>query len=252
MNGRNGNSANRTALVSGAGQGLGQAFAERLAKDGLNLVLADLEDPEETAGLVKAAGGRSWKYLCDVSDPESVENLAAEMKADGLKVDVLLNNAGIYPYQQWQDISFEDWRRVMSVNLDSVFLMTKAFVPAMRESGWGRVINLTTGSCFLPNPMMSHYITSKMGVIGYTRALATEISDDGITVNAIAPSYVPTPGTISASEDDEEWEIVARAQSIKRTQMPADLVGTVSFLASDDSAFITAQTFSVDGGLVRL
>lgn len=248
----NGGQGDRLALVTGAAVGLGQAFAERLAADGAKLALVDLTESGETAGLVEAAGSKGRCYRCDVSDPEQVEQLRTAVEEDFGGVDILVNNAGIYPYQSWDGVTFEDWRRVMSVNLDSVFLLTKAFVPAMRSAGWGRVINLTTGSCFLPNPQMTHYIASKMGVIGYTRALATEVSNDGVTVNAIAPSLVRTRGTVSASSGEEEFDEVAEGQVIKRVQMPSDLVGTVSFLASDDSAFFTAQTVSVDGGLVRL
>jgi NAD(P)-dependent dehydrogenase (short-subunit alcohol dehydrogenase family) len=132
-----------------------------------------------------------------------------------------------------------------------MFLTAKAFVPAMQEARWGRVINMTTGSCFKPDAHMSHYVTSKMGVIGWTRALATEVGEDGVTVNAIAPSLVRTPGT-ELTEHGEAFDEVAQAQVIKRIQEPEDLVGTMSFLASDDAAFITAQTISVDGGTVRL
>src|SRR5262249_8745437 len=144
----------RVALVSGAATGLGQAFAERLAADGAALALVDLADSAETAAKVAAAGSRSESYRCDVSDPAAVERLRGEIEADFGCVDVLVNNAGIYPYQSWEEIELEDWRRVLSINLDSVFLMCKAFAPAMVAAGWGRIINLTTGSCFVPNPNM--------------------------------------------------------------------------------------------------
>jgi NAD(P)-dependent dehydrogenase (short-subunit alcohol dehydrogenase family) len=241
----------RLALVSGAASGLGQAFAQRLAEDGANVAIADLGPADETESAVRAAGATAAAFRCDVSDPDSVRELGEAVARDFGRIDILVNNAGIYPYQDWPDITWEDWRRVLSVNLDSMFLMSKAFVPAMQEAGWGRVINLTTGSCFLPNRQMTHYISSKMGVIGFTRALATEVAESGVTVNAIAPSLVRTPGTL-ADTKEEEFEYVAGTQPIKRVQMPEDLVGTVSFLASDDAEFITGQTFSVDGGLVRL
>ena len=241
----------RLALVSGAASGLGQAFAKRLAQDGAAIVIADLRPADETEAAVREAGSSATTFTCDVSDPESVRAVGERVAEECGRVDILVNNAGIYPYQDWEDISWEDWRRVMSINLDSMFLMSKAFVPAMEAKGWGRVINLTTGSCFLPNRQMTHYISSKMGVIGFTRALATEVAHSGVTVNAIAPSLVRTPGTVSTTEE-AEFQTVAEAQPIKRVQVPEDLVGTVSFLASDDAGFITGQTFSVDGGLVRL
>lgn len=241
----------RLALVSGAASGLGQAFAKRLAEDGAGVAIADLGPASGTEEAVRAAGAEVASFRCDVSDPDSVRELGAAVRDQFGQIDVLVNNAGIYPYQDWPDITWEDWRRVLSINLDSMFLMSKAFVPAMQEAGWGRVINLTTGSCFLPNRQMTHYISSKMGVIGFTRALATEVADSGVTVNAIAPSLVRTPGTL-ADTKEEEFQLVAESQPIKRVQMPEDLVGTLSFLASDDAEFITGQTFSVDGGLVRL
>jgi NAD(P)-dependent dehydrogenase (short-subunit alcohol dehydrogenase family) len=241
----------RIALVSGAASGLGQAFAQRLAEDGATIAIADLGPAAETEAAIRSAGGSVASFRCDVSDPGSVRKLGESVVRELGRVDVLVNNAGVYPYQDWADITWEDWRRVLAINLDSMFLMSKAFVPAMQEAQWGRVINLATGSCFLPNRQMTHYISSKMGVIGFTRALATEVAASGVTVNAIAPSLVRTPGTV-ATTDEASFEYVASTQPIKRVQMPDDLVGTVSFLASDDAAFITAQTFSVDGGLVRL
>jgi NAD(P)-dependent dehydrogenase (short-subunit alcohol dehydrogenase family) len=241
----------RIALVSGAASGLGQAFAKRLAGDGATIAIADLGPADETEAAIREAGGTVASFRCDVADPDSVRELGETVAKELGRVDVLVNNAGIYPYQDWPDITWEDWRRVLSINLDSMFLMSKAFVPAMQETGWGRVVNLTTGSCFLPNRQMTHYISSKMGVIGFTRALATEVAESGVTVNAIAPSLVRTPGTLADTTEDE-FEYVASTQPIKRVQVPEDLVGTVSFLASDDAAFITGQTFSVDGGLVRL
>jgi NAD(P)-dependent dehydrogenase (short-subunit alcohol dehydrogenase family) len=246
-----GRHAGRVGLVTGAAGGIGQAFAWRLAAEGASVVVADLNPTDETEEGARALDGACVGYRCDVSDPESVAELARKVTADAGRVDIVVNNAGIYPLQPWQTITFEDWRRVLAVNLDSMFLTAKAFVPAMQKAGWGRVINMTTGSCFKPDALMSHYVTSKMGVIGWTRSLATEVGEDGVTVNAIAPSLVRTPGT-ALTEHAEAFDEVALAQVIKRVQEPEDLVGTMSFLASDDAAFITAQTISVDGGTVRL
>jgi NAD(P)-dependent dehydrogenase (short-subunit alcohol dehydrogenase family) len=246
-----GRHAGRVALVTGGAGGIGQAFAWRLAAEGASVAVADLNPTDETEDRDRELDGACVGYRCDVSDAASVAELAQKLTSDVGQVDILVNNAGIFPIQPWQTITFEDWRRVLAINLDSMFLTSRAFVPPMQEAGWGRVINMTTGSCFKPDGLMSHYVTSKMGVIGWTRALATEVGEDGVTVNAIAPSLVRTPGT-ELTEHGEAFDEVAQAQVIRRIEEPEDLVGTMSFLASDDAAFITAQTISVDGGTVRL
>ena len=166
--------------------------------------------------------------------------------------DILINNVGIYPMQRFDDITFDDWRRVLSTNLDSMFLMTKAFSRRMRKAGWGRVINMASDTVSLLVPALSHYIASKAGVIGFTRALATEFGEYGVTVNAIAPGLTRTQGTRVISQANEAlFELTLNMQSIKRGEQPSDLVGAVSFLASQDAAFITGQTLYVNGGITR-
>jgi NAD(P)-dependent dehydrogenase (short-subunit alcohol dehydrogenase family) len=140
----------------------------------------------------------------------------------------------------------------MAINLDSMFLTAKAFVPGMKRRGWGRIVNMASGTVATPVTGYTHYIASKNGVIGFTRALASDLGADGITVNAIAPSLTRTTGTtITEPRSDDRFEYVAAMQSIKRIQVPEDLVGALSFLTSDDAAFITGQTYYVDGGWVR-
>lgn len=160
--------------------------------------------------------------------------------------------------QKFDDITFEDWRRVMSINLDSQFLMIKAFWPGMRERRWGRIVNQASDTFALNLTGFSHYISSKGGIIGLTRALASEFGEHGVTVNAIAPGLTRTPGTAGRNvkpggpENVDEFAIAASHQSIKRGMVPGDLVGTLSFLASDDAALVTGQTIYVDGGHVRV
>lgn len=238
--------------MSGAATGLGRAYAQGAAREGATVCLADVDDTTETAALIAADHGVSWAAeRCDVSSPESVEAFAAAVEAACGTCDGLVNNAGVYPVAPFEQTTPEAWRRVMSINLDGPFNMCRAFLPAMRAKGYGRIVNIATTIPWLTVPDFSAYSASKMGVIGLTRALASEYGTHGVTVNAAAPSLVRTATTEGGPQADM-FEGVAGAQAIKRTQEPADMVGTILFLLSDESAFMTGQTLVCDGGLVRL
>jgi NAD(P)-dependent dehydrogenase (short-subunit alcohol dehydrogenase family) len=249
--------AGKVAVITGAASGIGQAFAQRLAEDGVDIVIADMQPADETIRQVQATGRRVLFKHCDVSSPEAVASLAADVAAFG-GCDILVNNAGIFKLQPFEQISFSDWRRVLSINLDSAFLTAQAFVPEMKRRGWGRIVNMASSTFGTVTTGYAHYIASKGGMIGFTRALASELGNNGITVNAIAPTFTRTPGAMNrgprADDGDLEQAFInaANRQAIKRTQTPADLVGTVSFLTSDDAAFMTGQTLYVNGGLVRV
>jgi NAD(P)-dependent dehydrogenase (short-subunit alcohol dehydrogenase family) len=248
----------KIAIISGAASGIGQASAVRLAEEGAEIIIADHDKAEKTLQLIASIGGKASAVQCDVSNPASVAALKEAVEKGPGRCDVLVNNAGIYPMQTFDEITFEEWRRVLSVNLDSIFLMTKAFADGMRRRKWGRIINIASDTVNLVLSGFTHYIASKAGVIGLTRALATEFGEDGVTVNAIAPGMTRTPGTearkqIPGGMSQEEFFVVyANMQAIKRVQTVSDLVGVVSFLASEDAVFVTAQTLYIDGGLVRV
>jgi len=244
----------KVAVITGAALGIGRAYAKRLAEDGCKIVAVDVQPADETVAQIKTDGSEAIAVRCDVSKPSEIAALAGEVEKSFGRCDILVNNAGIYPVQSFDDISFEDWRRVFAVNLDSQFLTIKAFWPGMRERRWGRIVNQASDTFALNIPGFSHYIASKGGIIGLTRALATEFGDYGVTVNAIAPGLTRTPGTQAKPkrQDIDEFAMAASHQSIKRGMVPGDLVGTLSFLVSDDAGFVTGQTIYVDGGHVRV
>ena len=166
--------------------------------------------------------------------------------------DSPVNNAGIYPNRHFDDLDYELWRQVQTVNLDSQFLMAKAVAGLMKENGWGRIINLTSNSITLASAGVSHYLASKMGIIGFTRGLATDLAGFGITVNAVGPTLTPSQAWDARGLPPALVDLIVQKQAIKRPGTTDDVVGIVAFLSTDDAAFITGQTIMADGGLARL
>lgn len=247
----------KVAVITGGARGIGQAFAKRLADDGVHIAAVDLGDAAETVKLVQAAGRKAIAVSCDVSSESAVSAMVKEVGKTFDHVDIVVNCAGIFPQKNFEDMTFADWRKVLATNLDSTFLVTAAFTPGMRARKWGRVVNMSSSTVGSVVTGFAHYVASKSGIVGFTRAAASDLAPYGITVNAIAPGLTRSPGALGRAPRpiyqtmDEEFEAVAQMQAIKRVEVPEDLVGAVSFLTSDDAAFITGQTINVDGGRVR-
>ncbi len=242
---------NRVAVVTGAARGIGQAVCRQLADRGASVIAVDLAEPAETLDQLAESGHKALGLVADVSDPDRTREIGDEVRERYGRCDILVNNVGIYPFVDIGDLTYETWRKVLTVNLDSQFLMTKAVLPSMKDAGWGRIVNLTSNSIGLVVPGLSAYMASKMGAIGFTRALANDVAAHGITVNAVGPTLTRTPGVVSAVSPELQ-EIVSQGQAIKKIGEADDVVGTILFLTSEDSHFVTGQTIMADGGLVRL
>jgi 3-oxoacyl-[acyl-carrier protein] reductase len=242
----------RVAIVTGAARGLGQAFCLALAAEGAKIVAADILPCTETVTQVHSAGGEILEVVTDVSSELSTQAMAAQALARFGRTDILVNNAAILPKPTpFDQITETDWDRVLAVNIKGMWLCCKAVIPAMRQQGKGKIINLSSDTIWLGAPMLLHYVASKGAIFAFTRALARELSGTEITVNTITPGYTLTEGTQRMTDPEMVAQIQAGVldqQIIKRSEVPADLVGTVLFLASDDSDFITGQTINVNGG----
>ena len=242
----------KVAIVTGGAQGIGRAYILRLAEEGAKVVIADILDGSAVAQEVKNKGGEVLPLRTDVTDEKSTQEMAQKTVAKFERIDVLVNNAAFFspivkkPFHQ---IPGDEWDRVMGINLKGLVLCAKAVYPQMKKQGKGKIINVSSGTFYKGIPYFLHYVTSKGGVIGFSRALAREVGDDGIRVNAIAPGYTETEILREKPQDPEEViKAGVATRCLKRLEKPEDLTGTIVFLASDDSDFITGQTIIVDGG----
>ena len=245
----------RVVVVTGGGHGIGKAYCRGAAAEGARIVVAEIDRDaaQQTAEAIEREyGAESLAVPSDVADEASAREMAAKTLERFGRIDVLVNNAAVFatiPISRVpiEEITVEEWDRVMAVNLRGIFLTCKAVLPAMKRQGSGKIINISSGTAFNGSPTRIHYVTSKAGVIGFTRTLAREVGPHGINVNAIAPG-----STLSEENPTEEIIQMLRSgvenRALSRVQVPADLVGAVIFFASSDSDFITGQTLVVDGG----
>jgi NAD(P)-dependent dehydrogenase (short-subunit alcohol dehydrogenase family) len=245
----------RTAIVTGAARGIGRALAARLAADGASVVVADMEGHDVAAAELAASGARALGLKVDVSsESDTARMAAATLEAFG-RIDVLVNNAAMFATVKigpFEEIPVAEWKRLLDVNVIGVALCCKAVTPYMRRQKSGRIVNVASAAPLKGVPEFLHYISSKGAVIAMTRGLARELGKDGITVNAIAPGLTLSDATVGRAEHLRNHEGSVRSRAIPRAQRPEDLAGAVSFLASDDAAFMTGQTVVVDGGSAML
>ena len=217
-----------------------------------DVAVCDLQSCDATVAAVRDRGVRAYGCEADASDPEDVSRFARSVHAELGAVTILINNVGISPYVAFEDVTIEDWRKVMAVNLDSLFLFTSAFLPDMKDARWGRIVNITTALAWdVQGRDVVPYVTSKMGVLGFTRALSAEVGEHRITVNAICPGIIRTP-LLEERIPPERWDVYRDRQAIPEIAEPADLLGALSLLVSDDAALMTAVNLPVHGGRVWL
>jgi NAD(P)-dependent dehydrogenase (short-subunit alcohol dehydrogenase family) len=239
--------ADRVVIVTGGAQGIGRAIAGRLHEEGATVVIGDLQGAAEAAAELGGLGLR-----VDVSQEADTQAMAAAALERYGRIDGLVNNAGVYsslvpkPFEQ---IDVDEWRTVYDVNVLGMFLATRAVVPAMRAAGYGRIVNIASGTPYKGVPFLLHYVTSKGAVIAMTRAVAKEVGADGILVNTVSPGFTMSDGVLANPVQVEKLqEISLKARLIQRDQFPGDIVGAVAFFCSPDADFITGQSLVVDGG----
>ncbi|MFD1613270.1 SDR family NAD(P)-dependent oxidoreductase [Sphingomonas tabacisoli] len=237
----------RVAVVTGAGSGIGRAIASRLAEDTARIAIWDIngEGAEETARLIRDAGGTAIAVTADCSDKAAIEAAAARTRTELGPIAILVNNAGIAPFTRFLETSDDEFDKVIRINLRGPWLITRHVLPDMIEAKWGRVINITSSSVQTGSPMQGAYVSSKGGLVGMTKALALEFAASGVTFNMIPPGFVDTPMLRASPVDIDTF---ARTLPMKRVGTPEDIAAAAAYLASEEASYITGQVISTNGG----
>jgi NAD(P)-dependent dehydrogenase (short-subunit alcohol dehydrogenase family) len=242
-----GKHAGRLAVITGGSSGIGQAIVLRLVREGARVAVLDVADSAETIELARGAGGQVGGFKCDISSWEHMSTVAADVRGTLGDPNILIHCAAMQFMKPFDELTPTEWRATQQVNVDGGFHLVKAYLPAMRAAGWGRIVMVASSSYFAPPARMSHYIASKGALLGFVRGLAAEVGVSGITVNALAPGLTRTKNAI-AGVPQAHFDYIADRQAIKRSGQPEDQAGVASFLVSEDAGFISGQTLLVDGG----
>lgn len=245
----------KVAIITGAARGIGQEYARAMAIEGAKIVVSDINDCADTVALVEDAGGECVSLSVDVTSVQDTRAMAAAAVDNFGRIDVLVNNAALFAGLNnagFEDLDEDEWDATMAVNVKGAWLGAKAVAPGMRQAGGGSIINVSSCAALFGSPNAMHYVTSKMAIIGLTRSLARALGRDHIRVNAVAPSMVLTDAMIGYYGDklEQATTAVVKGQAIRESLKPADVAGTVIYLASDASKLVTGQTHMIDGGTV--
>ncbi|TDA68788.1 MAG: 3-oxoacyl-ACP reductase FabG [Clostridia bacterium] len=248
----------KVAIITGAGQGIGRAYAHGFAGEGARVVIAEVNpiNAQKVADEIKTRGGEAMALQTDVSDANSTMEMARKAVETYGRIDILLNNAAVYygiGFRPWDSWDEEEWDKIFAVNVKGIWLCVKAVAGQMKAQGKGKIINISSTTFHTGQPMLLPYVGSKGAVIALTRCLARELGDYGINVNCIAPGFTMSEASLQMPNSPPGIkEAVAAHQCFKRSQQPEDLVGAAVFLASDEADFITGQTIIVDGGMAMV
>jgi len=247
----------KVAIITGAAQGLGKAYALGFAKEGAKVMVVDIqgEKAADVAKEIQEQGGEAAAISTDVADEKSTQEMAKETEAKFGKIDILLNNAAIYygvGMRPWTAMTVEEWDKIFDVNVKGSWLCCKAVAPYMIAKGKGKIINVGSGTVFAGTPFMLHYVATKGAILSLTRSLASELGEHGINVNCVAPGFTMSEASLEMPFMPPGLaDMIASIQCFKRSEQPEDVVGTAIYLASELSDFVTGQTILVDGGMGR-